>query len=67
MIASGELSSGHDPEGRRRASTRCDAGVERAHILNGTVPHALLLEVYTDAGVGTMITRDGGTARRRRR
>jgi acetylglutamate kinase len=31
-------------------------GVKRAHILNGTVPHALLLEVYTDEGVGTMIT-----------
>ncbi len=33
-------------------------GVRRAHILNGTVPHALLLEVYTDEGVGTMIARD---------
>jgi acetylglutamate kinase len=31
-------------------------GVSRAHILNGTVPHALLLEVYTDEGVGTMIS-----------
>ena len=31
-------------------------GVRRAHILNGTIPHALLLEVYTDSGVGTMIT-----------
>ncbi len=30
-------------------------GVKRAHILNGTVPHALLLEVYTSEGVGTMI------------
>jgi len=35
-------------------------GVRRAHILNGTVPHALLLEVYTDEGVGTMITADSG-------
>jgi len=33
-------------------------GVRRAHILNGTVPHALLLEVYTDEGVGTMIAHD---------
>jgi len=32
------------------------SGVKRAHILNGTVPHALLLEVYTEEGVGTMIT-----------
>ncbi len=36
-------------------------GVDRAHILNGTIPHALLLEVYTDAGVGTMITRNGAS------
>ena len=31
-------------------------GVRRAHILNGTVDHAVLLEVYTDSGIGTMIT-----------
>jgi acetylglutamate kinase len=33
-----------------------DGGVRRAHILNGTTPHALLLEIFTDAGIGTMIT-----------
>jgi acetylglutamate kinase len=33
-----------------------EAGVNRAHILNGTIKHALLLEVFTQAGVGTMIT-----------
>lgn len=33
-------------------------GVRRAHILNGIVPHAILLEVYTDEGVGTMIAND---------
>jgi acetylglutamate kinase len=30
-------------------------GVSRAHILDGRVPHALLLELFTDAGVGTMV------------
>jgi acetylglutamate kinase len=30
--------------------------VSRAHILDGTIPHALLLEVFTKEGVGTMIT-----------
>lgn len=35
-------------------------GVRRAHILNGIVEHALLLEVYTDEGVGTMIAEDLG-------
>ncbi len=33
-------------------------GVRRAHILNGTDAHALLLEVYTDEGIGTMIAED---------
>jgi acetylglutamate kinase len=31
------------------------SGVDRAHILDGRVPHALLLELFTDAGVGTMV------------
>ena len=30
-------------------------GVARAHILDGRVPHALLLELFTDRGVGTMV------------
>ncbi|MGF1602182.1 MAG: acetylglutamate kinase [Thermosynechococcaceae cyanobacterium] len=31
-------------------------GVSAAHIIDGQVPHALLLEIFTDAGVGSMIT-----------
>ncbi len=31
-------------------------GVPRAHVLDGRVPHAVLLELFTDAGVGTMVT-----------
>jgi len=58
LIAEEKLSSGMIP--KVGASARAlRAGVPRAHILNGTVPHALLLEVYTDEGVGTMITADG--------
>ncbi|RLA93497.1 MAG: acetylglutamate kinase, partial [Deltaproteobacteria bacterium] len=30
-------------------------GVKKAHIVDGRVPHAVLLEVFTDAGVGTEI------------
>jgi acetylglutamate kinase len=30
-------------------------GVKAAHIIDGRVPHALLLEVFTDAGIGSMI------------
>jgi len=34
-------------------------GVGSAHLLDGRLPHVLLLELFSDAGVGTMITRDG--------
>jgi acetylglutamate kinase len=30
-------------------------GVPRAHVLDGRVPHSLLLELFTDEGVGTMV------------
>ena len=33
-------------------------GVERAHVIDGRVPHAVLLEVFTDTGVGTMVLPD---------
>ena len=31
-------------------------GVRSAHILDGRVPHVLLLELFSDAGIGTMVT-----------
>ncbi len=34
-------------------------GVRRAHILDGRVPHVLLLEIFTDEGIGTMVTGTG--------
>ena len=30
-------------------------GVRRAHILDGRIPHVLLLEIFTDEGIGTMV------------
>ncbi|MCZ3389135.1 MAG: acetylglutamate kinase [Actinomycetia bacterium] len=35
-----------------------DGGVRQAHVLDGRLPHALLLEVFTDAGVGTLVVPD---------
>jgi len=58
LISEDRLSSGMIPK-VAACATALRGGVPRAHILNGTVPHALLLEVYTDAGVGTMITTEG--------
>lgn len=34
-------------------------GVSRVHILDGRKPHSLLLEVFTDTGIGTMFFKDG--------
>ena len=35
-----------------------DAGVKKAHIIDGRIPHSLLLEIYTDKGVGTEIIKN---------
>jgi acetylglutamate kinase len=35
--------------------TAVRAGVPSAHVLDGRVPHALLLEIFTDQGIGTMV------------
>ena len=32
-----------------------EAGVKKSHIINGTRPHALLLELFTDSGIGTQV------------
>ena len=34
-----------------------EMGVNRTHILNGTIPHPILLEIFTDVGIGTMVTK----------
>jgi len=39
-----------------------DQGVPSAHVLDGRIPHVVLLELFTDAGVGTMITRSDETS-----
>ena len=36
-----------------------EGGVRKAHIVDGRVPHAVLLEIFTDAGVGTEIIGEG--------
>jgi len=34
-----------------------NGGVKKAHIIDGRIPHSLLLEIYTDKGIGTEIVR----------
>lgn len=57
LLGSGTLSAGMIP----KISSVVEAlkgGVKEVHLLNGTFSHALLLEVFTDAGIGTMIVQD---------
>ncbi|MGH8989271.1 MAG: acetylglutamate kinase [Acidimicrobiales bacterium] len=54
MLESGAAVGGMVP--KAQACVRAvQAGVRRAHVLDGRVPHALLLELFTDGGVGTMV------------
>jgi acetylglutamate kinase len=54
LLADGTLTGGMIPK-----ITSCvhavRNGVQRAHILDGRVPHVLLLEIFTDSGIGTMV------------
>lgn len=54
LIDSGVISSGMLPK-VEASLTALEGGVSKVHIIDGRIPHALLLEVYTDAGVGTEI------------
>jgi acetylglutamate kinase len=59
QLESGEISGGMAP----KVLSCIDAvlaGARSAHLLDGRVPHVILLELFTDAGIGTMITPDGG-------
>jgi acetylglutamate kinase len=57
MIESGVISGGMIPKVRSSA-VAIEGGVSQVHILDGSKPHSILLELFTDEGVGTMIHRD---------
>jgi acetylglutamate kinase len=54
MLDSDKLHAGMIPK-IRGAVEAIKKGVEHAHILDGRVEHAILLEIFTDTGVGTMV------------
>lgn len=57
LIADGTIHGGMLPK-IRCALEAVHAGVRSAHIIDGRVEHALLLEIFTDEGVGTLIRND---------
>jgi len=61
LIASGTLSSGMIPK-LRSCVDALEGGVSSAYIVNGTIPHAILLEMLTLTGVGTAVYTDSSDA-----
>jgi acetylglutamate kinase len=55
LIAEGVVSKGMIPK-VRCCIEAVQGGVERAHIVDGRQPHAIIVELFTDSGCGTMIT-----------
>ncbi|MGB5597098.1 MAG: acetylglutamate kinase, partial [Thiothrix litoralis] len=56
LIADGTIQGGMLPK-LACATDAIAAGAKSASIIDGRVPHAVLLELLTDLGVGTMVTR----------
>lgn len=56
LIADGTISGGMLPK-MDSVLDAVKAGVQRAHIIDGRIEHAVLLELFTDSGIGTLIER----------
>jgi acetylglutamate kinase len=56
LKTNGVITSGMVPK-VEACVTALRAGVNKTHIIDGQIPHALLLEIYTEAGIGTEIVR----------
>lgn len=54
MLATGQIVTGMVPK-IAACVDALERGVRQAHLLDGRIEHALLLEIFTDAGIGTMI------------
>ena len=57
LLDSGSVTEGMLPK-LSSAIEAIDAGVDQVHILDGRMQHALLLEIFTQEGIGTMITKE---------
>lgn len=53
LIDSGVITGGMIPK-VHACIKAIEEGVKRVHILNGTIPHPIILEIFTDKGIGTM-------------
>lgn len=58
FVSGGQLGGGMLPK-LQNCIDAIDNGVSRVHILDGRIPHSLLLEIFTNKGMGTAILKDG--------
>lgn len=59
LISEGYVGGGMIPK-LRNCIDAIEHGVNRVHILDGRIPHSLLLEIFTNKGIGTAILREDG-------
>ena len=59
MIGEGYVGGGMIPK-LQNCIHAIEEGVNRVHILDGRIPHSLLLEIFTNKGIGTAILREDG-------
>jgi len=57
LISSGVVDKGMVPK-INSAVVAIQSGVEKVSLVDGRIPHAVLLEIFTDAGIGTEVVRD---------
>ncbi len=55
MIRAGQINQGMIPK-VQACLTALEGGVGRTHIVDGRISHSLLLEIFTDQGIGTMVS-----------
>ncbi|MDO4651061.1 MAG: acetylglutamate kinase, partial [Eubacteriales bacterium] len=59
LISEGYVGGGMIPK-LQNCIDAIEKGVSRVHILDGRIPHSLLLEIFTNKGIGTAILREDG-------
>ena len=57
MLSQGEVDKGMVPK-LESCVRALEGGVERAHIIDGRQENVLLMEIFTEAGIGTMVEKD---------
>ena len=57
LINAGKINAGMIPK-VEACLKALEGGVKRTHIIDGRMPHSILMEIFTDKGIGTMVTKE---------